>query len=128
EARLTVSAQVTRRASGESVSDNYFDVLGVSAAHGRTFGADSDEHRPVVLSHLGWQRLLAGDVEPLGRRIRLAGEDFTVIGVMPPAFTGTAPLSAMYWLRDRDYRTLQPGFRSEGMVVEVSGLRSPGTS
>lgn len=128
EARLTVSAAVTRRASGESVSDNYFDVLGVSAARGRTFHAGSDEHRPVVLSHLGWQRLLAGSAEPLGRRIQLAGEDFIVIGVMPPAFTGTEPLSAMYWVRDRDYRRLQPGFRSDGMVAEVSGMRSPGTS
>jgi predicted permease len=128
EARLTVSAEVTRRASGESVSDNYFDVLGVSAAQGRTFHAGGDEHRPVVLSHLGWQRLLAGSAEPLGRRIELAGEWFTVIGIMPPAFTGTEPLSAMYWLRDRDYRSLQPGFRADGMVVEVSGLRMPGTS
>src|SRR5690606_10917885 len=86
EARLTVSAAITRRASGESVSDNYFELLGVHAARGRTFRSGERQHRPVVLSHVGWQRLLGEDPEPIGRSIALAGEDFTVIGVMPPQF------------------------------------------
>ena len=128
EARLTVSAEVTRRASGESVSDNFFDVLGLHAARGRVFHAGAEEHRPVVLSHLGWQRLLAGADDAIGRPIELAGETFTVIGIMPAEFTGSTPLSAMYWVRDGDYRLLQPDFRSEGPVAEVSGIRESDAS
>lgn len=127
EVRLTVSADGIRRASGEAVSANYFDLLGVRAARGRSFGADT-EHRPVVLSHLGWQRLLGGINDPVGQRIELAGEAFNVIGVMPPEFTGTTPLLAMYWLRDRDYRALQAASGDNDLSVELGGLRRPDTS
>jgi predicted permease len=123
ELRLTVEAEVLRRASGEAVSDQYFEILGVDPAQGRTLGGAADVNRPVVLGHLGWQRLLGGHGDPVGRQILIAGEPFTVVGVMPPAFTGTTPLVALYWLRERDARTLVPGDSADALALELSGLR-----
>ena len=42
----------------------------------------------VVFTERGWQRYFDRDPSILGRTVRLSGIDFTVIGVMPEAFTG----------------------------------------
>jgi putative ABC transport system permease protein len=73
------------RLTGERVSANYFDVLGVSAALGRTFlpGEDqSGRHQVVILSHGLWQRRFGSNPSVLGEVVRLNGESHTVVGVM----------------------------------------------
>ena len=73
---------------GVSSSANLFDVLGTPAAMGRTFQRDEDRSGAedvVVLSHAMW-RQLGADPAILGRRIKMAGVDCTVIGVMPAGF------------------------------------------
>jgi predicted permease len=78
--------------TGEQVTENYFETLGVSAAIGRTFrsrddsGSGSDPY--VVLSDGAWRRLFAADTGIVDRTIRLNGVTFTVIGVTPPTFAG----------------------------------------
>jgi putative ABC transport system permease protein len=74
------------RLAGERVSANYFDVLGVSSALGRTFlpGEDqSGRHQVVILSHGLWQRRFGSNPRVLGEVVRLNGESHTVVGVMP---------------------------------------------
>ena len=76
----------------EYVSDNYFDVLQVSAERGRTFLAGEGQ-RPgdapyVVLTHRAWQTRFGGDPEVLGRVVRVGPATMTVVGVTPEAFTG----------------------------------------
>src|SRR5215475_14240069 len=77
---------------GEIVSGNYFDVLGVRAALGRTFlpaeDATPGTHPVVVLSHSFWQRRFNANPDALGRSVSLNGHAFTVIGIAPPAFKG----------------------------------------
>jgi putative ABC transport system permease protein len=75
--------------SGRRVSANYFDVLGVPAAFGRTFVSGEDEpgrQQEVVLSHALWQRRFASNPNLIGETVNLNGERFTVIGVMPGSF------------------------------------------
>jgi predicted permease len=75
------------------VSANYFDVLGVPAAAGRTFRPDEDRTpggNPVaVLSYSLWQRLFGGDRAAVGRTINLNSVSYLVIGVAPAGFKGT---------------------------------------
>jgi len=71
--------------TGVRVSADYFRVLGVQPALGRTFAADEDANaaRVVVVSHSFWVSRLGGDPAAIGRSVRLGGEPHTVIGVMP---------------------------------------------
>jgi len=74
-------------------SANYFNMLGVKPELGRTFLPEEDRnpggHPVVVLSHRLWQSKFGGDPAILGRQILLNKRNFTVIGVMPPAFEGS---------------------------------------
>jgi len=80
------------RISGELVSGNYFDVLGVRAVVGRSLTPGDDRvpgaHPVVVLSHNYWMRRFAGDPGVLNRTIDLNGHSMTVVGVIQPGFTG----------------------------------------
>jgi predicted permease len=73
---------------GESVTANLFPLLGVAPMLGRTF--DAGEERPdagaVVLSYRLWQRRFGGDRGLVGRAVRMNGQMFTVVGIMPPGF------------------------------------------
>ncbi|MFL6452313.1 MAG: ABC transporter permease [Bryobacteraceae bacterium] len=85
----------TERVAGEVVSGNYFPVLGVTAALGRLFTAQDDlyqgGHPVAVLSYDLWQRRFAANPGILGQKLLINRFPFTVIGVSPPAFTGTDP-------------------------------------
>ena len=72
-----------------ATTPNYFDVLGVVPALGRTFAASDDQSgrdHVAILSHGLWERRFASDPSLVGRTIRLNREDYTVIGVMPSDF------------------------------------------
>ncbi len=81
------------RAFGELVTGNFFDMLGVRAALGRTFAgdeADTPAASPVVvISDAFWRRMFAADTSALGRAVDINGTPFTIVGVLPPAFRGS---------------------------------------
>jgi macrolide transport system ATP-binding/permease protein len=88
---------------GEAVSGNYFDVLGVPAALGRTFAAEEDQvlgrNPVVVISHDLWQRRFNSDPSVVGRPITLNNQQLTVIGVAPRQFTGMMRgMSCQVWV------------------------------
>src|SRR5215213_4301709 len=77
------------RLSGELVTANVFNILGVEAALGRTFLPDEDQaghENVVVLSDSLWQRRFNRDPAIVNRKLVLNGESFTVVGVMPRGF------------------------------------------
>ena len=90
---LTMLAGGTaERVTGDLVSGNYFDVLGVQPALGRVFSA-SDEGAAgaspiVVLSDGYWMRRFGGDASVLNQTIRINEHPMTVVGVAAPGFYG----------------------------------------
>ena len=71
------------------VTGSFFPAMRVFPALGRAFSADEQEPRAarvVVISHAFWKSALAGDPGVLGSAMRLDGEPYTVIGVMPEGF------------------------------------------
>jgi predicted permease len=83
--------EVPQMRAGLEVSDNFFSVLGVQPALGRSFLPQESARGgspAVVLSYGFWQDQFNGDKEVLGRTIRISGTDFTIVGVAPRAFTG----------------------------------------
>jgi len=83
---------VPDRYFADLVTGNYFDVLGVRAAMGRTFRPEEDATLGagpvVVLSHGFWERKFAGDRSVIGRSVLLGGQGYTIIGVAPRGFQG----------------------------------------
>lgn len=81
------------RVWGTVVSGNYFDVLGVKAAMGRTFLPEEDRtpntHPVAVIGHGLWQRRFGGDPGVIGQTVTLNEHDFTIIGVAPKEFGST---------------------------------------
>jgi predicted permease len=75
------------------VTGNYFSMLGVDAAAGRTFtteeGSVPGAQPVVVLSYAYWQQRFGSNESVIGRTLKLNGIPFTVIGVAPQSFTGT---------------------------------------
>jgi predicted permease len=76
----------TEPLSGEYVSGNYFDVLGVTASLGRTFSPEEDREpgsQPVVvISDACWRARFGSDPNLLGQTISLNGFQMTVIGIV----------------------------------------------
>ena len=68
------------------VSADYFTLLGVPPAHGRTFSVEenlSSDSRVAVLSHGLWQRRFGSDASIIGDIISLSDQRYTVVGIMP---------------------------------------------
>jgi putative ABC transport system permease protein len=81
--------QEPEQVSGLRVSAGFFPTLGVKPLLGRTFLPEEEilgRDREVVLSYSLWKRRYGGDPALVGKTIRIDGEDFTVIGVMPRDF------------------------------------------
>src|SRR5256886_3134584 len=92
----------TRRAFGAIVSSNYFSVLGVPLAQGRTFLPDEEipgRGAPVVIvSYAYWQK---HNQPALGSPLLINGRAFNIIGVAPRAFTGTLQIVSHDFCRPR---------------------------
>ncbi len=77
----------------EAVTGNYFPMLGIDAAVGRTLIPSDDVarggHPVVMLDHSYWQSAFGGDPDVVGTEMRIAGRTYTVIGVGPSSFAGT---------------------------------------
>jgi MacB-like protein len=84
---------ITERLQGAVASGNYFSVLGVGSAIGRTLRAEDDQasgaHPVVVISHGLWQRRFASNPAIIGKTVNVNAYPFTVIGVTQAGFNGT---------------------------------------
>ncbi|MGA8509197.1 MAG: ABC transporter permease [Candidatus Sulfotelmatobacter sp.] len=78
------------RIIGMMTTSSFFPLFGVGPILGR--GLEASDARPgndhvVVLGYGLWQRYFAADRAIVGRDVRLNGEQYTVVGVMPPNFS-----------------------------------------
>ena len=79
----------SERVFAPSVSANFFSVLGVQPIRGRLFQAGEDQQngpKLVVLGYPLWQSHFGGSENIIGQQLDLAGQTYTVIGVLPQSF------------------------------------------
>lgn len=113
------------RVWAETVSGNYFDVLGVKPILGRTFnaseqGEERGAHPVAVLSERMWRRKFQSDSGIIGRTILINNHPLTVIGVVPAAFRGVMNgLSYDLWIP----MTMRPELAGEGDWLADRGAR-----
>ena len=129
----------TRRAFGAIVSSNYFSVLGVPLARGRSFLPEEEtpgRNAPVaIVSYRYW---LKHDLDPsvLGSQVLINGRPFTVVGITPKGFAGTLQiLSPEVWLPISVYDQVANDFGSKnkttiddrnGTQLRIIGRLKPG--
>jgi MacB-like periplasmic core domain len=114
------------RVEAQSVSPSLFSVLGVEPLLGRSFSKEEEapgKDRVALLSHGVWQRVFGGDEAIVGRTIRLDGEAYDVLGVMPRTFRFPDP-GVELWvpLPDTDPEPLPPGAMRIELVPVVAKL------
>lgn len=125
--------------NGQLVSGNYFEILGVKAARGRTFlpeeGNKTGQFPVVVLSNGLWQRRFGGDPALIGKQITLNQQPFTVIGIVPKNFHGTFAIgSPDLWVADAMHDQVLAGFQKEfftnrrALVCFAFGRLKPGVT
>lgn len=99
--------------SGSICDAGFLPTLGVQAALGRTFRDEDDRpdaDRVAVISSAFWRRRFSGGAAALGSRLRLDGEMYTVIGVMPADFDFPST-AVQVWLPAG--RELKPDFKQQ---------------
>jgi predicted permease len=132
QTHLTVSGgSEPERVPGGAVSANYFDVLGVSPLLGRAFlpGEDQAGHDRVMLLRADlWKRSFGGDPRVLGRTVKVNGEAYTVIGVMPDTFRQLWMFPEQLWIPlTFTPAQLSPAGRAQ-RSLSVFGRLKPGVS
>ena len=116
----------TTRASLQLVSPNFFGVLGIAPARGRTFRSVDGDPMPelpeVILSHGYWQSRFGG-ADAIGRTLVINGSAYTVVGVGPRDFTGVwleNPVDAWVPL------SMQPALKySQSFTADGARLNEP---
>jgi putative ABC transport system permease protein len=102
------------RINGATITSNLMSTLGVSAQLGRTFQADDDNHqdqRLALISDGLWQRRFAADRGVIGQTITIDDAKYTVVGVMPPAFS--YPSLSDVWVLGRDRNAVSMSLLSQ---------------
>jgi len=139
DANLTGDVGEPERIAVARVSDQFFEVLGVRPALGRTFTPDEEKRGGppvVVISHGFWQRRFAGDSAAVGKQIVMNDRARTVVGVLAPGaeypsaeYSVWSPKRLNYdtlWERNNHYLTvigrLAPGATAEQASSEVRAL------
>jgi predicted permease len=116
------------RVDGARVTGDFFEVFGARPRQGRTFRPEEDRpgaERVVVLSDRMWKTRLGGAADVVGRAVRLDGELYTVVGVMPASFDYT---------RDNEELWVPAAFDAEALAnhdkhnLTVFGLLKPNVS
>ncbi len=94
QANLVAAQGEAARVRAGLVDRGFFDTLGVSVQRGRTFAPEdfiAGRDREVILSDAMWRETFHADPAVSGQSVKIDGEPFTIVGVMPP---GTEMLMA----------------------------------
>lgn len=105
-----------RQISGQMVSANYFELLGLRPASGRFFLPDEDSkpggNNIAILSYSLWANKFGSDPRVVGRILTLNATPYTVIGVAPHGFKGTFTFAnaEQVWIPVSMYPEILSGF------------------
>src|SRR5580692_10780699 len=99
------------KVQGFAVSANLFDVLGVHPLMGRTFLPEEEQvgkDQVIILSYGLWERRYASDPHILGKKLKVDGKTFEIVGVMGKGFDYPKPAEAWVPLSlDAEHRAIR---------------------
>jgi predicted permease len=104
------------------VTPEFFATLGVPLARGRTFTdaecAYETAHVAIVTDTY-WRDHLAADPNVIGRPLRLDGDHFTIVGLLPPSFQFLSSKRGIYIPLASDVSERGPGARHAGSSAHM---------
>ena len=120
------SAQDPEQVRGIRAAASLFTTIGVAPALGRVFTQEDDDRdaRVVVIADALWRTQFGADPSVLGRTLRLNGQPYQVIGVMPPGFQFPQEGNRVWVPFDQEYQDEQRGSHS----FFVAGRMQPGVT
>jgi putative ABC transport system permease protein len=110
---------------GIHVSKDYFRVFGVAPAVGRTFLPQEDlpgGAKAAVISNALWKTRLGGDASIVGKPLALAGDVYTVVGILPASFRPDPPADVFIPMQ------ADPDSINQGHYLLVAGRLKPGVT
>ena len=116
---LIRAGATTERVGQMAVSPEFFEVLQVRAATGRTL-APSDFTRGapgVVIGDRLWRRAFEGDPATVGRTVVIDDTPHTVVGIVSPSFTGLTVNSIDVWVPLADSISARSGRGDRGLTI-----------
>ncbi len=118
---------VPERVGAALVTANFLRAMGRAPLLGRDFTAADDEYgggHVVLLTYGLWQRRFGGDPGVIGRPVRINGEGYTVVGILPEdfVFPPYAQLVAPLQMSPEDWAARR------GQGVFVLGRLAPGVT
>ncbi len=115
------------RFDGSWISANTFDIVGVRPMLGRNFRAGEDTpsgEKVAILAYSTWRERYSGDANIIGKRIRVNGVPYSVVGVMPEGFA--FPNNDKIWVPQQSDPLATK--RGQGLYLQVVGKLKPGVS
>ena len=107
-------------------SGEFFSLLGIPAAQGRTFGPeDARNGCTVVLADLFWRNELGAAPDIVGGPLTLNGQPCTVVGVMPRGFQFYPKQTSLWTLITRNSQLTDKPFDS---AIGIFGRLKPGVT
>ncbi len=115
------------QAAMQAISGNYFQMLGVSAARGRTLAPG--ELHVAVISDRYWRAHYNSSLDAIGDRFQRLEWEYTVIGIAPPGFQGVLlDTPADIFIPLEDWIPKEEPYRSRGRLVSLVARMRPGVT
>jgi len=121
---------VAERVDACACSANLFETLGAAPVLGRDFLADEDRPgspRVAIVSYGLWKRRYNGSPDVLSAVVRLNGEPYAIVGVMPPDFRYPAQ-SVQVWIPLKAYLPATVLEAHDNHILTVIGRLRRGAS
>jgi putative ABC transport system permease protein len=113
------------RLLGLTVSAEFFKTYGVQPLKGRTFTPEDEQwgrHQVVVLSEVLWHNRFHADPDIVGQNLRLNGEQYRIIGVVPKTFLTSA--KTQLWA-PMSWAPKDPTDSRDGYFLDMVGRLKP---
>ena len=113
-----------RRVGGLAVPFEFHRLFGIEPILGRLFSEEETEpgkNKVILLGRRFWQEFFGADVQVLGRSVKLEGENYTVIGVLPsiPGSPFTAQSFHIPWVVQEDGAYLRRRIRALTVLARL---------
>lgn len=98
---LLQMGSVSEPVSAARVSDGFFRTLGVRPVLGRDFLPGEDrpsQPKILMLTYGAWKRRFDRNRNVIGQSVNLSGDEYMIIGVLPPSFSFAPMASAEFWV------------------------------